>query len=121
MNIKSSHLEPRERRHIKGYGFLSFTKGLANNLVNKGITKKLTDVGKDFGKTAGKKILTKSAEATGDLVGSKIADKITKVGKNKKGKNNSENTSDIRETDKIKEVYLPPEKRQQIIDEMRLL
>ena len=100
--------EPKKRRYVKGYGFLSFAK----NLANRQVTKKLTDVGKDFGKIAGKKVLTKSAEATGDLIGNKIADKITKVGKPKKS---------MSESDKPNEIYIPPEKRQQIIDEMRLI
>ena len=26
-------IEPRERRYIKGYGFLSFPKNVSNNLV----------------------------------------------------------------------------------------
>ena len=99
MRILTSWLEPRERKYIEGYGFLSFAK----NLVNKQITKKLTDAGKEFGKTAGKKILNKSAEATGDLIGSKIADKIVKAGKSED------------------EIYISPEKRKQIMDDMRLL
>ena len=32
---------------------------------------------------AGKKVLTKSAEANGDLIGNKIADRITKITRNK--------------------------------------
>ena len=75
MNVKSSHLEPKYRRYVKGYGFLSFAKPFAKNLLNKQVTKKLTDAGKDFGKIAGKNVLTKSAEAAVDLVGSKIADR----------------------------------------------
>ena len=88
-------IEPRERRYIKGYGFLSFAKNFNNKygkkLMNTAIKtgtnfnskygKKLTDTaiktGKDFATIAGKKIVQKSAEATGDLIGNKIADKIT--------------------------------------------
>ena len=88
-------IEPRERRYIKGYGFLSFAKNFGNKygkkLMNTTIktgtnfnsiySKKLTDTaiktGKDFATIAGKKIVHKSAEATGDLIGNKIADKIT--------------------------------------------
>ena len=86
--------EPRERRYIKGYGFLSFSEKFSNKygkkLMNTAIktgtnfnskyAKKLTDLviktGKDFSTIAGKKIVHKSAEATGDLIGNKIADKI---------------------------------------------
>ena len=28
-------IEPRERRYVKGYGFLSFTKNIGRNLSNK--------------------------------------------------------------------------------------
>ena len=50
----------------------------------------------------------KTAEATGDLIGNKIADKITLVDKTKN------------EEDKRQEIYIPPEKRQQIINDLRL-
>ena len=69
-------IEPRERRYVKGYGFMSFARNFGNKYG-----KKLTDTaiktGKDFATIAGKKIVHKSAEATGDLIGNKIADKIT--------------------------------------------
>ena len=69
-------IEPRERRFVKEYGFMSFAKNFSDkyskSLMDKGI-----DVSKKFAKTAGKKILKKTAKATGDLVGNKIADKIT--------------------------------------------
>ena len=92
-------IEPRERRYIKGYGFLFFAKNFGNKygkkLMNTAIKtgtsfnskygKKLTDTaiktGKDFATIAGKKIVHKSAEATGDLIGNKIADKITSASK----------------------------------------
>ena len=92
-------IDPRERRHIKGYGFLSFARNFGNKygkkLMNTAIKtganfnskygKKLTDTaietGKDFATIAVKKIVHKSAEATGDLIGNKIADKITSASK----------------------------------------
>ena len=99
-------LEPKYRRYVKGYGFLSFarkfgdkhsqklmniaTKTEANAAKNFGdkYGKNLMDTAKktrtNFAKTAGKKIVQKSAEATGDLIGNKIADKITSLGKSKK-------------------------------------
>ena len=46
----------------------------------------------------------------GDLIGNKIADKITSIGKSKEKK----------KTNKVEEIYIPPEKRQQIIDDLRL-
>ena len=67
--------------------------------------------GSEFAKTAGRKIIQKSAEATGDLIGNKIADKITSLGKSK----NEEN-----ETNEEEEIIIAPEKRKQIINDLRL-
>ena len=73
-------IEPRERRYVKGYGFLSFAKNISRNLISK-YGQKLVDTAKksatDALKTASKRAIQKTAEATGDLVGKKIADKIT--------------------------------------------
>ena len=41
----------------------------------------------DAAKTASKRVVQKTAEATGDLIGNKIADNITSIGQQKKGKN----------------------------------
>ena len=49
-----------------------------------------------------------------DLIGNKIADKITSLGKPKEKEKTKENTKEI------EEIYIPPEKRQQIIDDLRL-
>ena len=68
-----------------------------------------TKTGIDAAKTASKRIVHKTAEATEDLIGNKIADKITSTGKPKE-----------KETKKMQEIYIPPEKRQQIIDDLRL-
>ena len=65
-------IEPRVRRFVKGYGFLSFARNL-----NDKYGKSLRNASKTFAKTAGKEILKETAKATGDLIGSKIADKIT--------------------------------------------
>ena len=59
----------------------------------------------DAAKTASR-VVQKTAETTGDLIGNKIADKITPIGKPKEKE--------------IEEIYIPPEKRQQIIDDLRL-
>ena len=72
--------EPKFRKYVQGYGFLSF----ANKFKNK-FGKKLMDIatktGIDPAKTASKRVVQKTAEATGDLTGNKIADKITSIGK----------------------------------------
>ena len=69
-----------------------------------------TKTGIDATKTASKRIVQKAAEATADLIGNKTADKITSVGKSK----NDDKTK------KVEKIYIPPEKRQQIIDDFKL-
>ena len=127
------------RKYVKGYGFMSFAKNFGSKygkkFLNKGNSaskrikgtgnfiknsasrfnqskfgKILKKQGSEFGKIAGKKILTKSAEAAGDLIGSKIADKITSL----KVKDKPQ------EIIEEEEIIIPPEKRQQILDDLRL-
>ena len=85
-------IEPRERRYVKGYGFLSFTRNIgthatkaAKNLNNK-YGQKLSDFAKksatDVLKIANKRAIKKTAEACGDPVGSFIADKLQVFQKN---------------------------------------
>ena len=59
-------------------------------------------------------MLTKSAEATGDLIDNKIADRVTKNTRNKAQK------EDDRIMEKTQEMLIPPEKRGQIIKDLRL-
>ena len=72
------------------------------------------NAGKDFAKIAGKKVLTKSAEATGDLIGNKIADRITKNASNKEQKKND------RIMEETQGIIIPPEKRGQIVKDLKL-
>ena len=65
-------IEPRERRYVKGYGFMSFARNF-----NDKYGQSLRNASKTFAKTAGKEILKETAKATRDLIGNKIADKIT--------------------------------------------
>ena len=58
----------------------------------------------------------KTAEATGDLIGNKIADKITRVSKTLPQNNSGTNKEQI-----LRERYLSPEQRQEIIDHLRLI
>ena len=99
--------EPRFRKYIKGYVFLSLAKKPGNKYGKK-LMDTATKIGIDAAKTASKRVAQKTVEATGDLIGNKIADKITSIGKSK-------------EKEKPEEIYIPPEKRQQIIDDLRLL
>ena len=71
-------IEPRERRYVKGYGFLSIAKSICKNLSNK-YGQKLVDSAKisatDALKIASNRAIQKTAEASGNLVGNFIADK----------------------------------------------
>ena len=138
-------IEPRERRYIKGYGFLSFARNFGNKygkkLMNTAIKastnfnskygKKITDIaiktGKDFATIAGKKIVYKSAEATGYLIGNKVVDKITAkpgpkdvTSASKKSHNEEMQSNEVNnEIPKVR--YIPPKGRRKIIDELRLI
>ena len=93
--------EPRFRKYVKGYGFLSFARNFGDKYVKK-LLDPATKTGTDDAKTASKRVVQKTAEATGDLIGNKIADKTTSLGKpNEKEK-----------TKEIEEIYILPEKRQ---------
>ena len=59
-------------------------------------------------------MLTKSAEATGNLIGIKIADRITKSTRNKAQK------EDDRIMEETQELIIPPEKREQVIRDLKL-
>ena len=89
--------------------FLTF----ARKFVDKN-GKKLIDIttktGTDAAKTASKRAVQKNAETTEDLIENKIADEVTLVGKSKEKE----------KTNKAEEICIPPEKRQQIIDDLRL-
>ena len=120
-------IEPRERRYVKGYGFLSFARNLgthsikvAKNLNNK-YGQKLADSAKksatDALKIAGKRAIQKKAEATGDLVGNTIANKITSISKKTANEPHSKDVSN----EIPKERYISPQERQSIIDKLRLI
>ena len=115
-------IEPRDRIYVKGYGFLSFAKNIGKNLSNK-YGQKIFDTAKksttDAIKTVSKRAIQKTAEATGDLTGNKIADKITSISK-KTVKELPTNNEDV-EIIIHKKIYISPEERQQIIDELRLV
>ena len=97
------------RKYVKGYGFLSFVKKNGNK-CGKNLIDTANKTGMDAAKTALKRVVQKTAEATGDLIGNKIADKITSINKPKEKE----------KTKETEEIYIPPEKRQQIIDDLRL-
>ena len=118
-------IKPRDRRYVKGYGFLSFAKNMGKRLSNKYGQKILDSTKKsttDAIKTASKRAIQKTAEATGVLTGNKIADKITSVSKKSGTELHSKklhNNDEIKEHVEIatsKKKYISPKERQQIID-----
>ena len=129
-------IEPRERRYVKGYGFLSFAINIgthaakvAKNMSNK-YSQKLVDSAKkcatDAIKTASKRAIQKTAEGTGDLIGNKIADKITAkpspkdVTSASKESHNEKIQSNEVNNEIPKKRYISPKEGQKIIDELKL-
>ena len=103
--------EPKHRKYLKGYGFLSFARKFWDKYGKK-LMGTATKLGIDAAKAASKKVIQKTAKVTEDLTGNKIADKITLVSKTK-----NEEKED--ETNETQEIYIPPEKRQQIINDTK--
>ena len=101
--------EPTFRKYIEGYGFLSFARKF-DDKYGKTLMDTATKTGIDAAKIASKRAVQKAAEATGDLIRNEIADKITSIVKPKEKE----------KTKKIEEIYIPPEKKRQIIDDLRL-
>ena len=69
-----------------------------------------TKTGIDAAKAASKRVAQKTTEATGYLIRNKIADKITSLRK----------TENKEKEEERQEIYIPREKRQEIIDDLRL-
>ena len=124
----SYSIEPRERRYVKGYGFLSFARNIgthaaeaAKSMSNK-YSQKLVDTAKksatDAIKTASKRAIQKTAETAGDLIGNKIADNITSA--SKKSPNEEIQSNEVN-NEIPKERYISPKERQKIIEELRLI
>ena len=101
--------EPKYRKYVKGYGFLSFARK-SGDKYGKKLMDTATKTGIDAAKTASKRVVQKTAEATGYLIQNKIADKITSLGKAKSKEKEDEG----------QEIYIRQKKSQQISDELRL-
>ena len=92
--------QPKFRKYVKGYSFLSFVKKFGDKYGKK-LMDTVTKTGIDASKTTSKRVVQKAAEVTGDLIGNKIADKITSVGKSKEKE----------ETKKVEEILHPTRKK----------
>ena len=91
-------IEPRTRKYVKGFGFLSFARNLSNKYGKQLLdTAAKTEI--NALKTASQKVIHEATEATGEFLGNKIADKIVKW--------------------KNDDVIIPPEKREEILNKLR--
>ena len=63
--------EPRFKKYVKGYGFLSFSLKFADKYGKK-LMDTATKTGIDAAKSASKRVVQKAAEDTEDLIGNKI-------------------------------------------------
>ena len=97
------------RKYVKRYGFLLFARKCDDKRC-KILMYTATKTRIDAANTASKRVVQKTAEATGDLIRNKIADKITSLGK----------TKSKEKEDEKQEIFISPERRQQIIDDLRL-
>ena len=100
-------VELKLRKYVKGYGFLSFARRFGNK-YGKNLMDTATKIGIDAAKTASKRVVQKTAKATGDLIGNEIGDNINSLGKPKE------------KTKKLEDIFIPPEKREQIIVDLKL-
>ena len=102
-------LKLKHRKCIKGYGFSWLVRKLGDKYGKK-LRDAATKTEIDAPKATSHRVVQKTAEATGDLIGNKITDKITALGKTKSKEKEYER----------QEIYILPEKRQQIIDDLKL-
>ena len=66
-------IEPRTRKYVKEYGFLSFARNLSNK-YGKQLLDTAAKTGLYAAKTTSKKVVHKTAEAIGELIANKIAE-----------------------------------------------
>ena len=92
--------EPKYRKYVKGYGFLSFARRFGDEYGKK-LMDTATKAGTEAAKTASEWVVQRTAEATGHLGGNKIADKIASLGK----------TKSKEKKDKRQEIYIQPVKK----------
>ena len=128
MRVVRFAINPKSRRYVRGYGFLSFARNLASSQAARKVKDTALKQGKDAALKAGKRAINKGAEATGDMIGQKVADSLSKIGsKSSKGKKDLGPTPppvpEVKSVDNmIAQVKnMSPQKRAQIINELSLL
>ena len=113
------HTDNKIRKYVKEYGFMSFAKNFGSKYskkINKGISaskiiKKIKDSAQSkysqkLKKEVGKQLKDKIIPAAVDVAGSKVANKITLL--------------KVKVEEPEQKIIIPPEKRQQIINDLRL-
>ena len=95
MEMMRYSIEPRTRKYVEEYGFLSFARKYE---------KQLLDTRLNSLKTASKKVV----QNAGEFIGNKIADAVTK---SKDGNTEKQ--------EPVKEIIIPPEKRDKIFNTLR--
>ena len=94
--MRRCSIEPRIRKYVKGYGFLSLARKC---------TKQLLDTGLNSLKTASTKVFHKTSE----FLGNKVADAVTI----------KSNDDKIVKQEPVEEIIIPSEKREEILNELR--
>ena len=84
-------IEPKTRKYVKGYGFLSLARKYKKQILDKGLD-------------ASKKVVHKA----GEFIGNKIADAVIKS-----------NDDNIEKQEPVEEIIIPPEKRKEILSKLR--
>ena len=74
--------EPKYRKYVKRYDFLSFSRTF-DDKYRKKVIDTATKTGINAAKTVSERVVEKTAEAARDLIGNKTADTITSAGKTK--------------------------------------
>ena len=74
-------IEPKTKKYIKRYGFLSFAKSLSNK-YGKQLLDTATKTGEDALIAASKKAIHKTTAATEKFIGNKISDAMVKTEEN---------------------------------------
>ena len=125
-------IESRDRRYVKGYGFLSFAKNIGKNLsknISNYYSRKRVGSSKksatDAIETTSKRTFQKTAEATGYLIANKIPDKITSKKSTTELHSKHLNSKELPQNETNNELpkkrYISPRERKQIIEERRLV
>ena len=84
-------IEPKTRKYVKGYGFLSLARKYKKQILDKGLD-------------ASKKVFHRADE----FIGNKIVDTATKS-----------NDDSIEKQEHVEEIIIPPEKREEILNKLR--